>query len=146
MSYKPILAQKIASEIKNLIDAKKVINPNNITAKICADHKDELTDNADFSTYNIHANVRNVVGKMISQKFNDKKNNIDENQLVMEGFEQLQKYYIVNRGKIDLAIPIDEMTTSEVNERAEKLRKIGASYYKHADELELYFKTKKIIA
>lgn len=107
--------------------------------KVCAAHIDELNGDPEFSIYNIRQNVREIVEIIIAAKFGlEDKNDID-NQLVIEGFQQLQKYYIVRREGIDIAVPIDDLTEEEVNHSVNKLIQASDTLIIHDVELSRYF-------
>jgi hypothetical protein len=59
-------------------------------------------------------------------------------QLIMEGFEHLQKAYPVERDDERVIMPIDMMTDEEVEKRAEEYKAMAAGCLNHAKELIQY--------
>jgi hypothetical protein len=59
-------------------------------------------------------------------------------QLIMEGFEHLQKAYPVERENERVIMPIDMMTNEEVQKRAEEYRAMASGCINHAKELMQY--------
>lgn len=64
-SYRNILIEEILNQVDRLMERKKVIDANKVTQLICANHRDEILQNAEFSIYNIYSNVRREVRSVI---------------------------------------------------------------------------------
>jgi len=63
--------------------------------------------------------------------------------LLLPGFEHLCKRYLVERGGDQVIIPIDQLTSTELEAKAEEYRRMGHGCFKHADELIRYKEAKE---
>lgn len=137
MSYKNILVNEIVNELEKLDAAKKIWHPDLIAASICKKHESELVGDADFSRFNIYANVRAEVTKTINKLAGDNKDP-DDNQLTIEGFQRLQNRYVIERNDEFVAVPIEQITIAELREKRRKFYKVGNAYIQHGDEMGKY--------
>jgi len=143
MSYQKILTGEISSMIDELIEKQILINPNSVTSEICENHSDELLDDAPFSTFNNYSNVRREVRKVMSKKLDIDHLNIDS-QLTIEGFKYVQKYYSIERNNDYVGVPVDQLTKTEIHEKADQLNKMGRACLRHSTELQKYYLKRKI--
>jgi len=141
MSYQNVIVGEISNEIDSLVELNLVVNRKLVTTKVCSNHQDELNGDAPFSTYNNHQNVGKLVTKLISQKFDVNEQNFD-NQLTIEGFKYLQKYYSINREGERIGVPIDQCTKEELLAKKERIGKMGRACLVHQNELAKYIKIK----
>lgn len=143
MSYQKILVGEISSLIDDLIDGKITIDPNAVTSEICGNHSDELLDDAPFSTHNNYSNVRREVRQVMSKKLNIDQSS-ESNQLTIEGFKYVQRYYSIERDNEYVGVPIEQLTANEISAKVNELRKMGRACLRHAEELEGYHSKKSI--
>jgi hypothetical protein len=61
-------------------------------------------------------------------------------QLIMDGFEHLQKAYTVNRDGENVLVPVDLLTDEEVEGRAAELEDMARGCIAHARELRGYMR------
>lgn len=59
-------------------------------------------------------------------------------QIIMQGFERLQKAYSVQRDGQHKVIPIDYLTDAEIDAKVDELECMAAGCTKHAEELKRY--------
>jgi hypothetical protein len=59
-------------------------------------------------------------------------------QLVLPGYEYLQRAYSVSRGGENVIVPIDHLTDAEIDARADELDAMATGAAKHAEELRKY--------
>lgn len=143
MSYHSILLGEVSSLIDELIEQKAVINPDSVTSEICANHRNELNGDAPFSTFNNHSNVRREVRRVMSKKM-EIPTSAEGEQLTIEGHKYVQRYYSIQRVGQQIGIPVEEMTSEEIESKAEELIKMGKACFAHAKELKRYFVSKSI--
>ena len=144
MSYRNVLIEEIANAVNDMMDQKKIIDPNKVTDLICAKHRDEILDNAEFSIFNIYSNVRREVRNVISKKLGVDEEQGMGGQLTIQGFMRVQEYYSIMRGGIPLVVPVEQMTEEEVKEKAKWYRTCGQAFFEHADELIAYHERMKV--
>ncbi len=63
---------------------------------------------------------------------------VPEPQIILPGFERLQKAYSVERNDEPTIVPTAQLTDSEIRVKAVELRAMAAGCYQHADELERF--------
>lgn len=136
-------AREIALTVHKWRDANRVLVPQFITHEIItlreASGLARTNENTEFFKYYAYKGHRQDVGSYISKEFpdaDDKKP--DKKQYVMDGFEYVQRYYIVKRDGDDVAVPVDAMTDVEIDARTQLLRRRGQTCLAHADELARY--------
>lgn len=142
-SYRNILIEEILNQVDRLMERKKVIDANKVTQLICANHRDEILQNAEFSIYNIYSNVRREVRSVISKKLGTDEQETS-GQLTIEGFKHVQQYYAIERNGIPLVVPVEQMTDEEVEAKAAWHRKCGQAHFEHADELIAFHERAKV--
>ena len=93
-------------------------------------------DGDDYPFYRVCAlaHIQEVVRQCIG-KYNDASSKKDE-QLVLDGFEHLQKAYTVVRNNVNMLIPIDLLTDEELFSRAEEYKLMAKGCLKHAKEIK----------
>jgi hypothetical protein len=87
----------------------------------------------------VRARVHSVLGRM--------KNRPDPGaELLLPGFEYLQRGYIVERRDQLMPIRIDLMSDDELDAKADEYERMGAGCYKHAAEIRRYKAARKAAA
>lgn len=112
------------------------LHPDWITTDIMNKHSDIAGDDADFAIIGCRAFVRNEVRKGIN-KIKDSDIYAPE-QLIMEGFDYLQKYYAIERDGESCAVRIDCATDEELRAKAAEYMKMSVALAAHADEIYRY--------
>lgn len=129
--------REIAAKIEWLKDNNgPVLHPDWITQAVMADHADVDGKDADFHLCCSRAQVRNEVRQQLN-KFKPQETPT-ATQLVLEGFERLQHYYLVPRDGEQVAVRIDELSDEEIDAKAEEQETMGRACFQHADELRRY--------
>lgn len=133
------LSKEIDEEIARF-DHESVLRPDYITNAVMQRHPDIDGEDASFYAVLCRVEVRNQVGKHLGKRFNTTAESQAERdaQLVLEGFERLQKRYLLADGEEIVAIRVEDMTSAQRRAKAAELRAMGAGCYQHADELDRY--------
>lgn len=131
------LQREIGAKIEWLKDNNgPVLHPDWITQAILADHQEIDGKDADFHLCCSRMSVRKEVREQLN-KFKPEASP-SERQLVLDGFEHLQQYYVVTRDKEQVAVRVDALTDSELDQKANELDGMGRACLNHADEIRRY--------
>ncbi|WP_233872391.1 hypothetical protein [Paraburkholderia adhaesiva] len=112
-------------------------HPDWITEAVMRMHKPPEGSDADFYRFGARAYVREAVAAQL-RRVKLSADVVPDSQLVLEGFERLQKEYLVEEDGAKVSIPIEEMTDAQLMDKHAELRAMGAGCYLHADEIVRY--------
>lgn len=133
------LVEEIAELINGKIKEGITCNPNWITQQILANHPDLTGSDADFYTCTARETIREKVRKRINKfKLMPDSQLQGDSQVVIPGFERLQRAYLTDQDGEQVAISIEKMTHPQLCLKVTELRAMGDGCYLHADELERY--------
>ena len=138
MSYLKVLVGEVSTAVDELMDRNEFINPEKVTTVICSNHQHELVNDAPFSTFNNYTNVRRVVRQVISKKTDPFPDGEKTNQLTIEGFNHVQKYYCIEREGEMQGVPVVAMSDEEIDNKCDELIKMGRTCFAHAKELKRF--------
>lgn len=126
----------IESIVLDKIDRGERVSMNWAVTEVLNGYPDITGEDADF--YKIAARDF-VAGKVKGciKKYDGSFDSVTP-QMVLDGFEHLQKAYPVKRGKSRELVPVDQLTDRELLARAEELRAMAKGCRKHAKEIEDY--------
>lgn len=129
----------IYREIREAIDARiasgEVITRDSLTHDIVRGKSKIEGEDIEFYRVCAFKFVADLVRKCIG-KF-DARPETDP-QLVLDGFEHLQKAYTVQRGGQTVLVPIDQLTDIEIELRAQDYEKMAKGCLAHSRELRSY--------
>ena len=108
-----------------------------ITQSVIADHTAISGDDADWYRLCAYGHVRDAVRKCLRRYRLDPETAADP-QLTLEGFERVQKMYLVERAGDQVIVPTEQLTPTEVGDKIAELRQMGTGCFLYADELERY--------
>lgn len=129
------LQREIGTKIEWLKDNNgPVLHPEWITQAIMSDHADISGKDADFHVCCSRLSVR----KEVTQQLNRTESTPTTKQLILDGFEHLQHYYVVARDDERVAVRVDHMTDTELDQKAAEYDSMGRACLQHADELRRY--------
>jgi hypothetical protein len=130
--------REIAAKIEWLKDNNgPFLHPDWITTAVMSDHPDVDGKDADFHICCSRAQVRNEVCQQLN-KFKPAADPLAPMQLVIEGFERLQHYYLVPRDGEQVGVRVDELSDDEIEAKAVEQETMGRACFQHADELRRY--------
>lgn len=132
----------LQSEIEHKIESLKAkrpaqMPPDWITHAILADHPDVEGADADFYRCCSHVTVRKLVREQLNRT-DAAAATAKSPQLVLEGFEHLQHYYMVTRKREQISVRIDLCTDEEIEAKIREYESMGRACLSHADELRRY--------
>lgn len=131
----------ISSLVSNKIDAGQVVNQEWTVTEILNTYNDISGDDVDFyiiaARHWVNNEVKSVIGKF------DPEIGKDNSQLVLDGFEYLQKAYPVLRGAVRQLVPVEQITDDEWELKAFEYEKMGDGCYAHAAEMRRYKNSRK---
>ena len=113
--------------VSGMVDAGQCVNQEWATTDILNTFDDITGPDADFYMITARHWVNNEVKAAIGKK-----------QLVLEGFENLQKAYPIMRGEVRELVPVDQMTDSELEGKVMEYMNMAKGCLAHASELRLY--------
>jgi hypothetical protein len=142
MNEKSFMHDEIVNVLNYYKDNKMDWNAGKIANEIVRNHIDEI--GGEWVRFNVYSNVRSVVGKYIS-KIADKEIEDKNIQLTFEGFEYVQKYYMVVRDGERVGVFIENCTKEELLEKIQTYRKQAGSLLKHSNELERYVQLRETV-
>ncbi len=133
----------LINEIRTITDRSMAIgatcHPDWVTQEIMAQHASIVGEDSDFhlvvSRETVRAQVRKQIGRY---KLTPEGALCPDGQLVLEGFEFLQRAYLIDRDGEQVAIPVERMTSAMRQAKIKELRAMGQGCMRHADELERY--------
>ncbi|WP_321941678.1 hypothetical protein [Paraburkholderia tropica] len=137
MFTKSDLTHEISRVIVELDTRHQRKHPDWITETIMSSHAPPVCDDADVYLFNTRANVRDAVGAHL-RRAKLKTDVTPDAQLVLEGFERLQKEYLIDDDGAQVSVPIEELSDGQLMEKYHELRAMGDGCYLHADEILRY--------
>jgi len=129
-------------EIEQIIEAfeqtnERRLHPEYITNAVIDRHPDVSGADAEFYRVMSRAQVREAVRSRLNA-FKAKAEAEADRQLVMQGFERLQRRYLVNEDGTQVAVKVEHMTSKQRQSKVAELRAMGQGCFQHADELERF--------
>lgn len=139
MSYQDRLRTEIHAALDSLATEQKPWVAQWIANAICNSHADGLADNdhKEFWRHCAYMNCRDEVRRCINMRAGDQPEQEGE-QIKLFGWQHLHAYYVVNRDGEDIGVPINDLTDEEMEAKAESYRKMAATCYAHAEELDRF--------
>lgn len=113
------------------------LHPDWITQTVLDRHADIEGEDADFYLCVGRETVRAAVRKRLNRYKAEPSVKADE-QIVLEGFERLQKHYLIDEDGTQVAVNINVMSDAQLASKALELRAMGEGCFQHADEIERY--------
>lgn len=126
--------------VASKIDAGQVVNMHWATTEIMNNYSDISGADCDFYRIAAKHYISDQVKKSI-QKFEPKSDGNNE-QLVLDGFEHLQKAYPVKRGDDRELVPVDQIDDAELLERADEYERMAKGCMDHAAEIRIYVESR----
>jgi hypothetical protein len=92
-------------------------------------------DDADFAILCVAEHVEDTV-EQVARRYKPKADRQQQTEMVFEGYEYVQKAYMIDRDGDSTLVPTGLATPEELRAKAKDLRQMGAGCYAHADELD----------
>lgn len=132
--------REISAKIQWLIENNgSVLHPRFIAHSVVSDHPDVNGEDADFYKVVSYEKLRDEVRQQINRmkvKTDDEQDS--QQQLLMPGFDYLQRRYFVPRDGETCIVKIEEMSDEEIEAKAKEREAMGRACFAHADELRRY--------
>ena len=131
------LTREIAQELESLTSQRATLNRDWVVQAILSKHNDVAGEDEDFYRCASRKTVESAVRQQIN-RFDLRAEVTPDKQLVLEGFERLQRYYAFEDRGVQIAIPVEDMTDAQLGAKQAELIAMGAGCYQHADEIGRY--------
>ncbi len=132
------MADNLYSEVRNFIqerlDAGIILRPEWVTAELLAGKSEPKCEDADFYLICARSHLAEVVKRCIG-KYRSAPSAVSDAQLVLPGFEHLQRGYQVERGGVRVLVPTDILTDAELLARADEYDAMALGCRAHAKEI-----------
>ena len=137
MSSQPNIDHEANVAVRAALENGGVARPTWIVHAIVNTH--QSIDGADTDWYRVcaYGQVRAAVRKVLQRYKLVPDDPVDSN-LVLPGFERVQRAYLVSRDGEQVAVDTRQMTHGEVSSKIDELRKMSVGCALHADELERF--------
>ena len=134
--------KEIRKFVTDRVNSGVIVRVDWLTAEIVA-QKDRFSgDDADFYLICAHRHVSEIVKECIG-KYRPSANR-PEAQMVLSGFEHLQKAYPVEREGARVLVPVHLLTDDELEARALEYMEMSKGCIAHAKEIREYIKRRSI--
>lgn len=131
------LTEEVKTFITQAIDRNQPISADWIANEILSKHQQIFGPDRDFYILCGSVHVRKTVQQTL-RLYRDEPGQEFPEQLRMEGWDHLQKVYLVDRRGEQVITPIDKCTNTELLAKIAEYREMARGCDKHADELERY--------
>src|ERR1035441_2396476 len=133
--------EELTDEIQSLIEASLgagvAVQAGWIASEIVRKHPDIRGADKDFYLNCARNHVRDTV-RDVTRRYKDDPRTKPPGQLVLAGFEYVQKAYLVKREDEEFIVPVDQCTDKELDQKIAEYRSMAEGCSKHADELVRY--------
>ena len=141
MSYTDTdLSHEIADLVTQLYDRDQRISANDLTLEVIARHLPEFAQGADFTAHCAWHTTRKAAGNYLARHFKDDTGHLKQRRF--PGFEHLQLAYLIGDDNAPVVVPLDQLTSAELDQIAHRLEGEGAAKLKHAKEVRKYRKVR----
>ena len=114
-----------------------------ITQEVLNRHPDIDGNDSDFYVCMTRSSVRDHVRKHLNRyKLNPETQIHPDKQIVMAGFERLQKRYALTDGEDEVLIQTQTATDVQLLTKADELDRMGEGCHQHAQEIRRYVATR----
>lgn len=137
MRSKTDVTREIRGMVQERIASGVVVRVDWFTTEILS-MKDKIEgDDADFYIACGADFIKDTVKRCIGE-YTPKANAASSQQIVMDGFDHLQKAYTLDRGGQQVLVPVDLLSDDEIEARALELEAMAKGCIAHAKELRGY--------
>lgn len=140
MSYETALNIEIDKELDRLGGLKEAWRPAFVTQAICGPHLKGLRKgkDRDFWLHCGYEKTRTAVARRINKRAADVIEEQDDAQPLLPGYDHLHAYYLVRRNGDDIAVHVDDLTDDEIDQKIDRIEKMGRSCFAHASEFRRF--------
>lgn len=134
------LYSEVREYIQDQLSAGVIIRAEWVTAGILHAKAEPECEDADFYLLCARAHLAEIVKRCIGKY---KAATVTDDQLVLPGFDHLQRGYQVERENVRLLVPTDLLTDDEIEARASEYEAMAAGCRAHARELRDFLERRK---
>ncbi len=128
---------EVSKFIADKIDSGEIIRVEWLTTELMERHNGIAGDDLAFYRTCTRAHLQNVVNKCIG-KYDTEAKAQPEAQIVLAGFEHLQRAYTIERNGSNMLIPVDKCSDAELLRRAGEYEDMAIGCRRHAKELRSF--------
>lgn len=139
MRSKTDVTREIRSMVQDRIGSGSVVRVDWFTTEILAMKGQIEGEDADFYIACGADFIKDTVKRCIGE-YKPKTDSVFTAQIVMDGFDHLQKAYTLERDGEQVLVPVDMLTDTEVEARALELEAMARGCISHAKELRGYLR------
>jgi len=141
MRSKTEVTREIRGMVQDRIEAGAIIRVDWFTTEVLAMKCNIEGADADFYIACGVDFIKDTVKRCIGD-YKPRAAAVSDAQIVMDGFDHLQKAYTVDRDGEQVLVPVDMLTADEIEARARELEAMARGCIAHARELRGYAATK----
>lgn len=130
------LMNEVQEIIERFISEGKSIAASWVVQAIVKSHPDVSGADANWYILCGYEHARDSV-RQVLRRYKPSEEGPQE-QVVLPGFERLQKAYLVDRGNEQTIVPVQDLTDAEIEAKEIELEIMGRGCYQHRDELKRY--------
>jgi hypothetical protein len=131
----------IAKMVADKIDGGSVVNMHWTVTDVLNEFDDIEGSDRDFylitARYYVYEQVKSCVKKY------DTTDTPSTAQIVLDGFEHLQKAYPIERGEVRQLVPVNQMSDAELESRACELDDMAKGCTDHAQEIRTFISSRQ---
>lgn len=139
------LEREVRAIIRERIDKGQSTAADWLAEAVVSRHARISGDDKEWYQVCAYAHIRSIVRRCVN-RYKQSPSLENDPQMKLEGFEHLQKAYLVERKNKQVIVPIHNLTTDEIDCKIDELRRMGTGCFAHADELSHYKKDRRAIA
>jgi hypothetical protein len=138
------IEREVRAIIRERIDKGRNTAASWLTQAVVRNHTQISGEDEAWYQVCAYEHIRTVVRKCV-QRYKESPVAEDNPQMTLEGFEHLQKAYLVERKGKQVVVPIHKLLVEEIDSKIDELRKMGTGCFAHADELGYYKNERRAI-
>ena len=137
MKSKTDVTSEIRKMVADKIDAGVIVRVEWLTTEILSMKSDISGDDADFYVACGVDFIKDTVKRCVGQ-YQPRATAAADRQIVMEGFDFMQKAYTLERDGETVLVPVDLLSDDEIEARATEYEAMARGCIAHAKELRAY--------
>lgn len=131
------LEREVRTEIRERIDKGQATAADWLTEAVVSRHSSISGEDKDWYQVCAYDCIRSIVRRCV-RLYKESPVSDSDPQMTLDGFEHLQKAYLVERQNKQIVVPIHKLTIAEIESKIDELRRMGQGCFAHADELGNY--------
>lgn len=134
------LFAEVSEIVKSKIEAGQVVVQPWLVQHVIQSHSEIQGGDSDFYLLCAHGYLPHVVKNVLRHwKDDPAKQRERDAQMVLDGFERLQRAYLVRRDDDSVLVPINQLTYDEGMAKVREYERMAAGCKLHSEELRRYF-------